>query len=53
MTVDKAVNVLVKAGLLNESNIKTATAALEKSGRAEAEDDPEAFKDGLENAGIL
>ena len=44
---------LAKAGLIDQANIKAATAAMEKAGRAEAEDDSEAFDDALENAGIL
>ena len=44
---------LSKAGLIDQANIKAATAAMEKAGRAEAEDDPEAFDDALENADIL
>lgn len=44
---------LAKAGLLDESNIEAATAAMEKAGRAEADDDPNPFNNGFENAGIL
>jgi len=44
---------LSKAGLIDEANIEAVTTALENAGEKEAEDDPAAFDDALENAGIL
>ena len=44
---------LYNAGLIDQANIEAATTAMEKAGRAEAEDVPEAFDDALENAVIL
>jgi hypothetical protein len=87
MTYEKAVQALVKAGLLDQIQVKTAVAVLQKpnveftypdwakalakagliaqgnvdkvadvmeqAGQDEADDDPDAFDKGLENAGIL
>ena len=87
MTYEKAVQILVKAGLLDPAQVNTAVGVLnkpnveftypdwaealanagliaaadtdraaevmEQAGWAEAEEDPEAFEEGLEDAGIL
>ena len=44
---------LAKAGLIAPADADTAADVMEKAGWAEAEDDPEAFDEGLEGAGIL
>jgi hypothetical protein len=44
---------LAKAGLIGTADVGAAADAMEKAGKAEAEGDPQAFEDGLENAGIL
>ncbi len=44
---------LAEAGLIDEANVEAAATALEKAGEQEAKDDPEAFDDALQNAGIL
>jgi hypothetical protein len=44
---------LANAGFLDEANVAAAADLMQKAGEAEAKDDPEAFKQGLENAGIL
>jgi hypothetical protein len=44
---------LAKAGLITESEVDSAADVMEKAGQKEAEDDPKAFDEGLENAGIL
>ncbi len=44
---------IAKAGLIDKANIEAATTVLENAGEKEEEDDPEAFEDGLMNAGIL
>jgi hypothetical protein len=44
---------LAGAGLIDKADVGAATDAMVKAGQAEAEDDPQAFEDGLENAGIL
>ena len=44
---------LAGAGLIDKADVGAATDAMVKAGQAEAEDDPQAFKDGLEDAGIL
>ena len=43
---------LAKAGLIAAAEADTAAEVMEKAGWAEAEDDPDAFKEGLEDAGI-
>ena len=43
---------LVRARLLTEANLEAAIEVMEKAGWAEAEDDPDAFEEGLEDAGI-
>ena len=52
MTYPAWAEALVRAGLLTEANLEAAIAAMEKAGWAEAEDDPDAFEEGLEDAGI-
>ena len=44
---------LAKAGLIAKSDVDSAADVMEKAGQQEAEDDPESFDKGLENAGIL
>lgn len=44
---------LANAGLIATAEIGTAADVMEQAGWAEAEDDPKAFDEGLENAGIL
>jgi len=44
---------LAQAGLLDRANLEAATSVMEKAGIAEAKDDPQAFKESLEDAGIL
>jgi hypothetical protein len=44
---------LAKAGLIAKSDVDSAADVMEKAGQQEAEDDPKAFDEGLENAGIL
>jgi hypothetical protein len=44
---------LAKAGLITESDVNSAAVMMEEAGQKEAEDDPKAFDEGLENAGIL
>ena len=44
---------LAKAGLIAESDVDSAADVMEEAGQKEAEDDPKAFDEGLENAGIL
>ncbi|MFC2055520.1 hypothetical protein ACFLV7_14670 [Chloroflexota bacterium] len=44
---------LAGAGSIGKADVEAAADAMEKAGIAEAEDDPQAFEDGLENAGIL
>ena len=44
---------LANAGLIDKANIEAATTVLENAGEKEADDDPEAFEDGLLGAGIL
>jgi hypothetical protein len=44
---------LAKAGLIAAADTDTAADVMEKAGWDEAEDDPEAFDEGLENAGIF
>ena len=43
---------LAEAGLIGAVEVDTAAEVMEKAGWAEAEDDPDAFKAGLEDAGI-
>lgn len=44
---------LARAGLIEKADVGVAADAMEKAGKAEAENDPHSFEDGLENAGIL
>jgi hypothetical protein len=44
---------LAKAGLIAKSDVDSAAVVMEEAGQKEAEDDPKAFDEGLENAGIL
>lgn len=44
---------LAKAGLIADSDVDSAADVMEDAGQKEAEDDPKAFDEGLENAGIL
>jgi hypothetical protein len=44
---------LAKAGLISEADVEAAAEAMEKAAWANAEKDPDAFDDALENAGIL
>jgi hypothetical protein len=44
---------LAQAGLIDEANREAAASVMEKAGIAEAKDDPEAFRESLEDAGIL
>lgn len=44
---------LVQAGLIEPSNVKAAANTMQKAGEAEVDQDPDAFEQGLENAGIL
>ena len=44
---------LAKAGLIAAAEANTAAEVMEKAGWAEAENDPDAFEEGLEDAGIL
>ena len=44
---------LAGAGLIGKADIEAAADVMEKAGKAEAEDAPQAFEDGLENASIL
>ena len=44
---------LAQAGLIESSNLKAAANAMEAAGETEADQDPDAFEQGLENAGIL
>ena len=46
-------NALVKAGLLAASDADKAADVMEKAQWDEADSDPDAFDEGLENAGIL
>ncbi|MCB0226574.1 MAG: hypothetical protein KDI02_22970 [Anaerolineae bacterium] len=43
---------LTKAGLIASTDTDTAADVMEKAGWAEAKDDPDAFREGLEGAGI-
>ena len=44
---------LAQAGLLDGTNLDAATSVMEKAAIAEAKDDPQTFKEDLEDAGIL
>ena len=44
---------LAKAGLIAETDTNTAADVMEKAGWDEAKDDPDAFEEGLEEAGLL
>jgi hypothetical protein len=44
---------LAKAGLIAKSDVDSAAVVMEEAGQKEPEDDPKAFDEGLENAGIL
>ena len=44
---------LAKAGLIAAAEIDTAANVMEQAGWAEAKDDPKAFEEGVEDAGIL
>jgi hypothetical protein len=44
---------LAKAGLIGVADTDRAADVMEQAGWAEAKDDPEAFEEGLEDAGIL
>ena len=44
---------LAEAGLIELSNVEAAANVMQAAGEALAEQDPDAFKKGLENAGIL
>ena len=44
---------LANAGLIAAAETGAAADVMEQAGWAEAEDDPKAFDEGLENAGIL
>ena len=44
---------LAQAGLIDKAEVGAAADAMEQAGLAEADDDPDAFEAGLENAGIL
>ena len=44
---------LAKAGLIAGTDTNTAADVMEKAGWDEAEDDPDAFEEGLEEAGLL
>jgi len=44
---------LVEAGLIDKAEAGTAADVMEQAGFDEAKDDPTAFDEGLENAGIL
>ena len=52
MTYPAWTEALVQAGPLTEANLDRAIEVMEKAGWAEAEDDPDAFEEGLEDAGI-
>jgi len=53
MTYPAWAEALVRAGLLDKANKQKAEQLMEKTGRAEAEENPEEFDEGLEGAGIL
>ena len=44
---------LAKAGLIAEKDVDAAADVMETVGQKEADDDPDAFDEGLANAGIL
>ncbi len=44
---------LAKAGLIDKANVAAAADAMQKESMKIAKDDPKAFDDALENAGIL
>jgi hypothetical protein len=44
---------LAKAGLIGAAEVDAAAQVMEQAGWAEAKDDPDAFEEGLEDAGIL
>ena len=52
MTYPAWAKAMVQAGLLTEANLEAAIEVMEKVGWAEAEDDTDAFEEGLEDAGI-
>ena len=44
---------LAQAGLVDRANVEAVASVMEEAGIAEAKDDPQAFKESLEDAGIL
>lgn len=44
---------LARAGLIDKVDVKAAATVMENAGDQEAEDNPDAFGDALENAGVF
>jgi hypothetical protein len=44
---------LAKAGLIPEAQVDSAADVMQAAGKKEAEDNPDAFEKGLEDAGLL